>query len=174
MDQWLPLAGIVVLVLVLWFAWSLTRSRSETPDLPDPDLIRPRGVEAPRRGLADAVRPAAPDPEPVPAAQETHPANPAPAMAAVEDQADDGPPDDLSLLKGVGPKLVALLGTLGVRRYAQIAAWSDADVARIDAELGTFKGRIVRDAWIEQARFLAAGDVAGFEARFGKLDRPLG
>ena len=53
--------------------------------------------------------------------------------------------------------------------YDQIAAWSDADVARIDAEMGAFKGRIVRDRWVEQARYLAADDVAGFEAVFGKL-----
>ena len=80
--------------------------------------------------------------------------------------------DDLRQLKGVGPKLVALLGELGVTRFDQIAAWTAADVETIDAQLGTFKGRIVRDNWIEQAGFLAEGDIAGFEARFGKLDSP--
>ena len=77
--------------------------------------------------------------------------------------------DDLTRIKGVGPKLVALLGSLGIARYDQIAAWSEADIARIDPQLGAFKGRIVRDDWVGQCRYLAAGDVAGFEARFGKV-----
>ena len=77
--------------------------------------------------------------------------------------------DDLRRIKGVGPKLVALLHGLGVTRYAQIAAWTEADVDRIDAHLGAFAGRIRRDGWVEQAKLLAADDAAGFEARFGKL-----
>ena len=43
------------------------------------------------------------------------------------------------------------------------------DIARVDAQMGNFKGRIVRDRWVEQARLLADGDIAGFEATFGKL-----
>lgn len=80
-----------------------------------------------------------------------------------------GDPDDLRKIKGIGPKLNTLLGELGVARYDQIAAWTAADVAEIDPYLGTFKGRIERDGWIEQAGFLARGDIAGFEAKFGKL-----
>lgn len=80
-----------------------------------------------------------------------------------------GEPDDLRKIKGIGPKLNTLLGELGVARYDQIAAWTAADVAEIDPYLGTFKGRIERDGWIEQAGFLARGDIAGFEAKFGKL-----
>ncbi|BAK65152.1 hypothetical protein SLG_04770 [Sphingobium sp. SYK-6] len=86
--------------------------------------------------------------------------------------ADGGAPDDLRQLKGVGPKLASLLTSLGITRFDQIAAWSDADIVSVDSQLGTFKGRITRDNWVEQARFLAAGDIAGFEAKFGKLDRP--
>jgi predicted flap endonuclease-1-like 5' DNA nuclease len=80
-----------------------------------------------------------------------------------------GEPDDLRKIKGIGPKLNTLLGELGVARYDQIAAWTPADVAEIDPYLGTFKGRVERDGWIEQAGFLARGDIAGFEAKFGKL-----
>lgn len=80
-----------------------------------------------------------------------------------------GDPDDLRKIKGIGPKLNTLLGELGIARYDQIAAWTPADVVEIDPYLGTFKGRITRDAWIEQAGFLARGDIAGFEAKFGKL-----
>ncbi len=80
-----------------------------------------------------------------------------------------GEADDLLKIKGLGPKLVALLAQQGVTRFDQIAAWSDADIDRIDPTLGTFAGRIRRDNWVEQARYLAAGDVAGFEGKFGKL-----
>ena len=66
-------------------------------------------------------------------------------------------------------RLNTLLGDLGVSRYDQIATWTAADIAEVDPYLGTFKGRITRDNWIEQAAFLAKGDIAGFEAKFGKL-----
>ncbi len=80
-----------------------------------------------------------------------------------------GEADDLRRIKGLGPKLVTLLAGLGVTRFAQIAAWDDAEIDRIDAQLGTFAGRIRRDNWVEQAKYLSEGDVAGFEAKFGKL-----
>ncbi len=109
---------------------------------------KPKAVAAPK-----------PVPAPVPA--------PAPAPAPVL-FASSGP-DDLSRIKGLGPKLQALLPTLGVTSFAQIAAWSDADLGQIDSQLGVFAGRPQRDNWIEQAKLLAAGDAAGFEAQFGKL-----
>ena len=90
----------------------------------------------------------------------------APAAAKVRDV---GPADNLSRMKGIGPKLVTRLGELGVTRFEQIAAWTDADIDRIDASLGTFNGRIRRDDWVEQSRLLAIGDTAGFEAKFGAL-----
>lgn len=98
----------------------------------------------------------APEPTPEP---EPEPAAPAPA----------GEADDLTRIKGLGPKLVDLLAELGVTQVAQVAAWSEADIDRIDSQLGRFEGRIRRDNWVEQARLLAAGDTAGYEARFGKL-----
>jgi len=77
--------------------------------------------------------------------------------------------DDLTRIKGLGPKLKARLAELGITSFAQIAAWSEADIATIDAQLGSFAGRSTRDRWVEQAGFLASGDVAGYEAQFGKL-----
>ena len=77
--------------------------------------------------------------------------------------------DDLRRIKGVGPKLVVMLQQQGITAFSQIAGWTDADIARVDARLGPFAGRIRRDSWIDQAKFLAADDTAGFEAKFGKL-----
>ena len=40
----------------------------------------------------------------------------------------DGPADPLTRLKGLGPKAEALLNSLGIIQYAQIAAWSEANL----------------------------------------------
>jgi predicted flap endonuclease-1-like 5' DNA nuclease len=69
----------------------------------------------------------------------------------------------------LGPKLSATLHGAGVTSFAQIAAWSDADIDRIDAQLGRFQGRIRRDDWVGQAKLLAQGDENGFAERYGKL-----
>ena len=62
--------------------------------------------------------------------------------------------DDLKRISGIGPKLEKLLNEQGIIRVGQIAAWSEAEVARFDKALG-LDGRIGRDDWIGQARKLA-------------------
>ena len=61
------------------------------------------------------------------------------------------PPDDLTRLVGIGPKLSIALAERGVTRFADIAAWTEVDLAEIDKALD-LKGRAVRDAWIAQAK----------------------
>ena len=56
----------------------------------------------------------------------------------------------------VGPVLEKKLIEAGVTTYAQIAAWTDKDVAEMDEKL-SFKGRIEREGWIDQAKELAKG-----------------
>ena len=80
-----------------------------------------------------------------------------------------GPPDDLAMLKGVGPKLAALLNTHGIVRFDQIASLTEAQVDDLDQLLGAFRGRLKRDHVVDQADYLARGDVDGFEQRYGKL-----
>lgn len=118
---------------------------------------------------------AVPAPTPAPA---TEPAEtPATEMGAeIAPELADSPagsaaaasPDDLARIKGIGPKLVALLGELGITTYVQIASWEPADIERIDAQLGRFSGRITRDQWVEQAKLLCAGEEAAFTAKFGR------
>jgi NADH-quinone oxidoreductase subunit E len=73
-------------------------------------------------------------------------------------QPDDGG-DDLQQIKGIGPKIAATLGQLGIGRFEQIAAWTPEHVAWVNAHL-RFKGRVEREEWIAQARNLA-GQSAG-------------
>ncbi len=118
---------------------------------------------APER-LADEPIAAA---SPLEASPATEVAAPTPIAPAAPTQSyADGP---VTQLKGLGPKVAAQLGALGVATVGEMAALSDSEAQRIDAQLGNFTGRMGRDRWIEQARLLAAGDKAGFEAVFGKL-----
>lgn len=78
-------------------------------------------------------------------------------------------PDNLELIKGLGPKVSTLLKGLGITSFAQVAGWTAADVAEIDPKLGAFAGRITRDNWIDQAQLLSVGDIAGFEQKYGAL-----
>ena len=80
-----------------------------------------------------------------------------------------GPPDDLQLLKGVGPKMAAMLNQRGVTRFDQITRLSPGQIEALDADLGAFRGRLIRDKIVEQADYLARGDREGFEAKFGRL-----
>ncbi len=69
----------------------------------------------------------------------------------------DARADDLKSIKGIGPKLEAMLHDSGIYHHDQIAAWTDAEVAWADQNLAGFKGRASRDGWVDQARKLAAG-----------------
>lgn len=62
--------------------------------------------------------------------------------------------DDLKQLSGVGPALEKKLHAAGVTSFAQIAAWTEADIAEFDEKL-SFKGRIEREGWVDQAKELA-------------------
>lgn len=76
------------------------------------------------------------------------------AQAPVETKIEGGPVDKI---KGIGPRLAAELGAMGITSVGQIAALSRSDMAKIDAELTTIKGRCFRDDWIGQAKALMAG-----------------
>jgi len=62
-------------------------------------------------------------------------------------------PDDLERIRGIGPVLRQRLNKLGITTFAQIAAFTEDDLKRID-EVLDFKGRIVREGWVEQAKAL--------------------
>ena len=62
--------------------------------------------------------------------------------------------DDLKEIKGIGPKIEAMLNELGITRFEQIAAWKKSDIEAISDKLGNFKDRINRDEWVKKAKKL--------------------
>ena len=76
---------------------------------------------------------------------------------AASNAAGEGGPDNLTKIKGVGPKLAAVLNENGIERFDQIARWGADDVKWADESLKGFKGRATRDNWVEQAKALAKG-----------------
>ncbi|MEM9032652.1 MAG: fused NADH-quinone oxidoreductase subunit E/endonuclease, partial [Pseudomonadota bacterium] len=68
-------------------------------------------------------------------------------------------------IKGVGPKLEALLHRLGFYHFDQIAGWNADEVAWVDRNLEGFKGRVSRDEWVKQAKILSEGGETEFSRR---------
>ena len=168
---WWAWAGRVRVALVTDARPAPTLARVAQP-IPAPEpMMAPPFVTPPPAPVAmplvDApVAPAEPTPESI----ASEPIASGISLTALGIPAAIGAPDDLLQLKGVGPKLNALLNSLGVHRFDQIAAWGGSEIALVDGHLGSFRGRIVRDNWVEQAGLLASGAIAAFEAKFGQLD----
>jgi len=65
-----------------------------------------------------------------------------------------GAADELTRVKGIGPKIEGILHSLGIYHFDQIAAWTPSEKEWVNGYL-KFKGRIDREQWIEQATELA-------------------
>lgn len=137
----------------------IAASEPEPTPTPLPVAPAPPPLAGDDTPVVATAAPFDPAPATIAADLATPPSDPAPATGG----------DELTRLKGVGPKLAARLNDLGITTYAQIAALSPAEAEALDAQLGSFQGRMTRDRWIEQAGYLAKDDRAGFEAAFGKL-----
>jgi predicted flap endonuclease-1-like 5' DNA nuclease len=151
---WVVLIALAIAILAL----VLLRPRQRVR-LSDSAPIRPHMANQPRRegrGLAGEAAAAAIDVT-------------GELIAAPVRRPVGGDADDLVQLKGVGPKLADTLHGLGIHRFEQIAGLSPTELERLDGQLGAFRGRLTRDRIVEQAQFLARGDIDGFEQRFGKL-----
>lgn len=160
---------------------TVVKAAPEPTVTPAPKATKPKAA-APKAAVAKvaakkpvAAKLATPKPAPAPAKARAKAAPKAEPKAVVKPKAAPKPapkpiiPDNLELLKGVGPKLNTLLKTLGVSSFEQVANWTSADVTEIDSKLGTFAGRIGRDNWVDQAKLLTKGDIAGFEKKYGAL-----
>lgn len=69
----------------------------------------------------------------------------------------DGDPDDLKLIKGIGPKFEKDLNGKGVYYFRQIANWKKKDVEVVEGVIDSIPGRIDRDEWVPQAKGFAKG-----------------
>jgi large subunit ribosomal protein L21 len=76
----------------------------------------------------------------------------APKAAAKAAPAGD---DDLTQLTGVGPAFAKKLVEAGVTSFAQIAAWDDAEIERLDGEISGLKGKAEKGDWVAEAKKLA-------------------
>jgi NADH-quinone oxidoreductase subunit E len=122
----------------------------------------PVGTPAVHRAAPAATSATAP--APAAAAQAAPSSAPAAAAAPAATAASSAGDDDLKRLSGVGPALEKKLHEAGVTTFAQIAAWTASDIAEMDEKL-SFKGRIERDGWVQQARELASGGQTEFSKR---------
>jgi large subunit ribosomal protein L21 len=68
-------------------------------------------------------------------------------------KAPKGEPDDLTVIKGIGPVAAKDLAEQGIVTFAQLAKLTDKDVAKIDEHM-PFSADQIRD-WREQAKELA-------------------
>lgn len=73
-----------------------------------------------------------------------------------------GAADDLTKIAGISAELAQKLNAINVIQYAQIANFSDEDLANVD-ELLALNGAIEKDGWIEKARTLITEAEAGAE-----------
>jgi predicted flap endonuclease-1-like 5' DNA nuclease len=70
------------------------------------------------------------------------------------DRPNEGKPDNLKLIGGVGTKLENLLNDNGVYYFRQIANWNKANIKMVSDRLGV-PARIESDGWVRQAKKLA-------------------
>lgn len=124
--------------------------QASTPTIVAPDPVSEADTEPEPPALSEPAARPGPIVERA-ALEETAPSAARPTFLAAPDR---GAPDDLTKIKGVGAKLEKTLNDLGVYYFAQIAAWTDEQVAEVDEHL-QFPGRIERDDWRSQARVLA-------------------
>ncbi|SDM74247.1 hypothetical protein [Maricaulis salignorans] len=131
-------------------------------DMPEskaqPVSAKPAASAEPKSASTKSVAPkpaAKKSSPPKPAAEKPAAPKPAASKPVAPAPTEAGRQDDLTVIKGLGPKAAASLKAAGVVSLTQIAAWSEADIASWDERING-RGRIVRDDWVGQAKKLSA------------------
>ena len=166
--------GTEVPLLTPWLG-AAANATTKPATKPKP-AAKPKAAKADGPFKADAPAPAKAKPAKKPAKSAPKPAATAePEAAGTKPSTLDAPlgsgPDDLKLIKGVGPKLESMLHGMGFFHFDQIANWGASEVAWVDQNLTGFKGRVSRDNWVDQAQKLAAGEETAFAAKARKDGR---
>ncbi len=156
---------------------TLSRSAVETRPLPvtQEPVRRAQPIEEPVPAQRETVAVTAPARKEEPQAErvvEARPVERQPAPVAIpvprdEEKTAVAAPDDLTRIHLIDTAIASKLNGLGVRRFAEIAQWTAADVARIGKELGV-PGRIQSENWIEQAQVLAKGGETHYARRLAR------
>ena len=134
LDYWVSLSPLAPIFGISW--------RFAEPDYPR-ELETPEPAE-PEAGRIDTD---AEDAEIVAQAE----GRPAPSAAT----------DDLTEIKGIGPKMAQRLTEHGITSFAQIAEWSPETAVAMNEKLGCLPGMIERAEWVRQARDLTDYAQAG-------------
>jgi NADH-quinone oxidoreductase subunit E len=143
--------------------------KPQSPRNPPPPLNLPKAKAAkPAKAAAEsakpaAAKPAATKPAATKAAKVVDPD--APAKPKVLKAARKGQADDLKKIEGIGPVMEKLCHELGFFHFDQIAAWTPQEVAWVDDNLKTFKGRVTRDKWVAQAKIIVEQGMEEFLRR---------
>jgi NADH-quinone oxidoreductase subunit E len=124
-------------------AATASTTTKQTPSAPKP--------VAPKVNAKPAIQP---ETKPAVAATDTKLTPVKPVKPSPLDAPRAGGADDLTRIKGLGPKLLRALNRMGVFHIDQIAAWTPGEVAWMDDNIQGFKGRVSRDNWVAQAKAL--------------------
>ncbi len=139
---------------------------------PTPEPVRAPVMPAPPTPTAPVrpVEPAKVETPPAPLVAKKPAAKKTPVKKApAKKPAVAAKPDNLKLIKGIGPQNEGRLNNMGVSQFAQIAKWSKKEQVDIGEALA-FPGRIEREDWVGQAKKLAKGQTTDFAKRVAKGD----
>jgi NADH-quinone oxidoreductase subunit E len=142
MEYWLSFAPIAPLMGVAYRPAKMWGYESDAPAVSAPMPAATTRVKDPVEEAEVVAKDVAAAAQAAPAEEPT----PAPAPTAED--------SDLTRIKGIGAKLQAELNTLGLFTVAQLADYTDAQIAMLSEGMSSFKDRPIRDAWVAQAKDL--------------------
>lgn len=141
--QWGSLVRIAEIVAPGETAKTKLKSTTAAPKTADKAEAAPKAKAAPKK--TEAKKAAAPKAE-----AKTEAPKAAPKKAAAK-----AGNDDLTQLDGVGPAFAKKLNEAGVTSFAQIAAWTEADLDSLNETVSGLKAKAEANNWIEAAKSLA-------------------
>jgi len=152
---WAVALFVIVFAVSYLITYAMCKTRTVgrgAVDMRAIDLARAEMGMAPHADLPDEPAPAA---APAPAQKDhAEQVGAGEAKPKLLTKARGGKADDLKKIKGVGPKLEKELNAAGVYHFDQVAGWSAEEILWADQHLVSFKGRVSRDNWVEQAKEL--------------------
>jgi large subunit ribosomal protein L21 len=142
--QWGSLVRIAEIVAPGETAKTKLKSTTAAPKKADKADAAPKAKAAPKK--TEAKKAAAPKAE----AKTEAPKKAAPKKAAAK-----AGNDDLTKLDGLGPAFAKKLNEAGVTSFAQVAAWTEADLDSLNETISGLKAKAEANNWIEAAKSLA-------------------